>query len=373
MGNQFKRKEKPVVNLTPEEIEEKKLLEKYPDAIYLREEKSAGKIKLSLLNKQFHSEKKDPIEDILVHPKFENAFIISTRAGKIKLYTDITTTKENSNLKEKILYDGQEQIYSMIILKKRNNDICISLANKILILNFNGENVLEKNLELIDSSKQMYEASLLELENGNIISAGGYIICWTKNNMDYNKATYTIEGDFDRRFINLVEFPTLNTIIITQEGNHSIYFLKYDKANIELIKKIENVPSIWYKQTAKRVTNNYMILVGKFELNAIDGSNGEVANKYLGIDKGSLLNLTQGNSEDDIWILTDYYGNYFEFYAQEGSDFVFLDKIELEENWKIKWYNQLVRINKELFVAVNHDGGIFVFKWGLNEETKCPV
>ena len=374
MGNQFKKKEKSNDNTTPEETEEKKLLEKYPNAIHLKDEKSAGKIKLSLLNKHYHSEKTDPIEDILVHPKFTNSIIISTRSGKIKLYTDITSTDNNFNSNEKILFDAQERIFSMIVLKHLNNDICISLANKILILSFNEQNVLEKNLELIDSSKKMKEATLIELANGNIISAGGCIMYWTKNNMEYNNSDYIIEDDIGCRFINIVEFPMLNTVIITQQDTHLIYFIKYDKRNIELIKKIEDVPSIWYRQSAKRVTSNYMIMVGKFELNAIDGTNGEIVNKYPGIDKGSMLNLTQSNSEDDIWILTDFYGNYFEFYIQEGSDFVLLDKIELEENMKISWDNQLARINKECFVAVNHYGGIFVFKAELNnEETKCPV
>ena len=374
MGNQFKKKEKSNDNTTPEETEEKKLLEKYPNAIYLKDEKSAGKIKLSLLNKHYHSEQTDPIEDILVHPKFTNSIIISTRSGKIKLYTDITSTENNFNSNEKILFDAQERIFSMIVLKHLNNDICISLANKILILSFNEQNVLEKNLELIDSSKKMKEATLIELANGNIISAGGCIMYWTKNNMEYNNSDYIIEDDIGCRFINIVEFPMLNTVIITQQDTHLLYFIKYDRRNIELLKMIEDVPSIWYRQSAKRVTRNYMIMVGKFELNAIDGSNGEIVNKYPGIDKGSMLNLTQSNSEDDIWILTDFYGNYFEFYVQEGSDFVLLDKIELEENMKISWDNQLARINKECFVAVNHYGGIFVFKAELNnEETKCPV
>ena len=85
-----------------------------------------------------------------------------------------------------------------------------------------------------------------------------------------------------------------------------------------------------------------------------------------------MLNLTQNKSEDDIWILTDFYGKYLEFYIQEGSDFVLLDKIILEKNMEIAWYNQLVRINKECFVAVNYYGGIFVFKAELNDETITP-
>ena len=49
MGNQFKKKEKSDQGDTPEEIEEKKLIAKYPDAIYLKDDKSTNKIKLALL------------------------------------------------------------------------------------------------------------------------------------------------------------------------------------------------------------------------------------------------------------------------------------------------------------------------------------
>ena len=41
------------------------------------------------------------------------------------------------NGNETILYDAKERIYSMILLKKNNNNICISLAYKILVLSFN--------------------------------------------------------------------------------------------------------------------------------------------------------------------------------------------------------------------------------------------
>ena len=366
--NENKREKKVPKKKIEKQENDEDLIKNNPGALVIEEDLPSGKVDLKLLNKQYHSEKKDPIEDILVHPNFTNSIIISTRSGKIKLYTDITTTNSN----EKILYDANERIYSMIVLKHLNNNICISLANKILILSFKEEYVLEKNLELIDTANQMKEASLIELDNGNIISAGGCIICWAKNNNEYNKASNIIKDDSGFRFLNLVDFPLLNTIIITQQDTHIIYFIKYNPENIELIKKIEDVPSIWYKQSAKRVTSNYMIMVGKFELNAIDGTNGEIVNKYPGIDKGSMLNLTQNKSEDDIWILTDFYGKYFEFYIQEGSDFVLLDKIILEKNMEIAWYNQLVRINKECFVAVNYYGGIFVFKAELNDETTTP-
>ena len=52
MGNQLKKKEKSNKKETPESKEEKDLKSKYPDAIYLKDEKSTNKIKLELLNKQ---------------------------------------------------------------------------------------------------------------------------------------------------------------------------------------------------------------------------------------------------------------------------------------------------------------------------------
>ena len=73
--------------------------------------------------------------------------------------------------------------------------------------------------------------------------------------------------------------------------------MKYNKTKIELIKKIENCPSIWYKGSAQKISDYYMLLVGKFELNVIDASNGEVANKYLGIDRGTLLNMKQSKNK----------------------------------------------------------------------------
>ena len=46
-------------------------------------------IDLKRLNYQKHSNKKDPIEEVIVHPKFENSIIIACRSGQIKLYTNI--------------------------------------------------------------------------------------------------------------------------------------------------------------------------------------------------------------------------------------------------------------------------------------------
>jgi len=136
---------------------------------------------------------------------------------------------------------------------------------------------------------------------------------------------------------------------------------KYKGRALELIKKISDCPSIWYKGSAQKLSDFFMLLIGKFGLNVIDAENGEVCNKYPGIDKGTLLNLTQRYDGNDIWIITDFHGEYFEFYAQEGNDLIYLDKIELDGENEINYDNKLARINNECFVAVNKNGEIFVF------------
>ena len=336
------------------------LIKNNPGAIVINEYFSPNKISLLLLNKQIHSNDKEPIKEVMIHPNFQNSILIACKLGQIKLFENITEN-HNLNNNQKILFDAKEEIFSMILLKKNDNDICISLKQKIMILSFNTSNELKKEYELEAESYNLKNASLLELQNGNIISAGGDFIYWVKDIKSYQKANNIIPDDKESDFINLIEFSENNTIIITQKDTHLIYFLKYDNNKIELIKKIEGHSSIWYKGSAKKLTDYYMLMVGKFELNVIDGNNGAICNRYIGIDKGSLLNLTESNSENNIWIVTDYFGKYFEFYTQEGSDLILLDKIELDQHNEIKWANQLVRINEKCFVVVNYYGEIFTF------------
>ena len=376
MGNHLKKKEKNSKNETKGNNEKKEgktgkvkmqrndpsLIKDNPGAIVINADFSSNKIILELLNKQNHSRDKDPIKEVMVHPNFQNSIIIACKSGKIKLYEDITTMHNNNN-NEKILFDAKEEIFAMTLLKKNDNNICISLSLKLLILSFNNSNELKKEYEL----KAEPSVSLLELQNGNIISAGSTFTYWIKDIKKHKKANNINSDDKQSTFTNLIEFTENNTIIAPQKDTHLIYFLKYDLNKIELLKKIEGHSSIWYKGSAKKLSDYYMLMVGKFELNVIDGNNGAICNRYIGIDKGSLLNLTESDSDDNIWIVTDYYGKFFEFYMQEGNDLIFLDKKELDEVNEIKWANQLVRINEKCFVAVNYHGEIFTFSATLDQ------
>ena len=95
MGNHLKKnkKDKKKEEKKDKEKPNKKkdifeaLKKKYPDAIIIEDLISSDKIKLNLLNKRNHSTEKDPIEEIMVHPKFKNSFIIASKSGKIKLYS----------------------------------------------------------------------------------------------------------------------------------------------------------------------------------------------------------------------------------------------------------------------------------------------
>ena len=60
-------------------------------------------------------------------------------------------------------------------------------------------------------------------------------------------------------------------------------------------------------------------------------------------------------------IVSDFLGKNFEFYKQEGNDLIFYDKIELEEKDEIKMGNRLYKLKDNYFVAINHNGDIFVF------------
>ena len=196
------------------------------------------------------------------------------------------------------------------------------------------------------------------------------IILWKKNLNDY-KESNIIENDLECNFINILEFPEIKKILVTQENTHLIYYLQYKDNNsgLELIKKIEDIASIGYKNSAQKLSNNFMILIGKFRFNVIDALNGEVCNDYPGIDRAAIINLTEYEDDtENIWVISEYQGEFFEFYTQQGNDLVFLDRVNLKESKKISWKNTLVKINKECFVAVNWHGEIIAFKMNLSKK-----
>ena len=94
MGNTLKKNEKK--NKKKEKDKEKpknknkniktteELIKNNPDALVIDDYISLDNIDLELLKKQNHSIEKDPIEEIIIHPKFENSIIIGSRSGKIK-------------------------------------------------------------------------------------------------------------------------------------------------------------------------------------------------------------------------------------------------------------------------------------------------
>ena len=240
---------------------------------------------------------------------------------------------------------------------KNNNNLCIGLENEILFLKFNLDDPhkLEKKFEItLNEEGPIY--SLLELKNGNLISAGTNIILWEKNISSKYKQIKTIAIG-NHRIINLIEFPFYNTILATQENTNIIYLFKNYQTSIDLIKTKENVPSIWYKGSSQNFSKSAMILVGKFELNIIDGKNGEVVSKYPDIDKGNLLKI-----KNNFWIVSYFMGNGLDFYEQEGNDLFFYNKIELDKCNSFGWGHRLVKINDECFAATNHYGYIFVYQ-----------
>lgn len=370
MGNKFNKKKKDNKNQNEKETKKNDNNEKTGNSkenekekntkeIIVFDENENNNIFLTLLNKQVHSNDKDPIEQVITFPNLKDTIIIASRNGYIKEINDITSEhSNNSNIKE--LYSCNQKIFSLILLKNSSNRICVGLENNIIILKLklDGEHTLEKILDLnYPDEGPIY--SLLELNNGDIISAGKNITLWKKQSSDsYIKMNNISIGFY--KIINLVEIPFFNTILATQENTHIIYLIREEEKSISLVKSVEDIPSIWYKGSAQNFSKNSMLLVGKFELNVIDGENGEKASKYPGIDRGTLLNLTQKNDESDFWIVSDFNGRYFEFYNQEGSDLIFYEKYVLDD--PIKWANILVRINDECFAAVNHYGEIFVFK-----------
>ena len=115
------------------------------------------------------------------------------------------------------------------------------------------------------------------------------------------------------------------------------------------------------------LSDNYMILVGKFDLKVIDSINGEVCCVYPGIDRGAIINLTENYDDSgDLWVVSEYQGYFFEFYKQEGNDLIYCDKFNFDYNRRLKWNNTLVKINKECFALTNWYGEIFVFKYDIN-------
>ena len=356
MGNKGNKKKK----LPPE-----KPIEKKPDEPNLPAITPIRKIKatsLSLEIKVYSPFSKEIIEDVIAHPDLPNSIIIAFRSGNISEISGLAPPFKES-LKTQNLYSFSRGVYSLILLKKNDKKLCAGLENGIFILKLkmDGNHSLEKESEL-SCQEEAKINSLLELENGNIISAGKNIILWKIDKLKkYTKVSSIQTPNSILRIVNLVEFPILNTIIATQEESHNIYVLKNEEKSISLIKTKGDIPSIWYKGSAEKLTKNGMLLIGKFEINVIDANNGEKISRYPGIDKGCLLNFTQ-NYKDDYWIVTDFMGRYLEFYQQDENDLIYLDKQELEENEYIGWFNRLVKINDECFVSINHYAKIIAFK-----------
>ena len=289
------------------------------------------------------------------------------RSGNIMKVSNLISLSENST-SIKILFKFSKRIFSLILLNKNNKNLCVGLNNEIAILKINLDNKEDlKKEEFLSCEGEEGINSLLELQNGNIISAGKNIILWQLiSSKEYNKVN-SIPIGFNR-IINIIEFPNINTILATQEESHIIFLLKNEGNSINLIQKKEKVPSIWCKGSAENLSKNAMILVGKFEINVIDPQNGDIISRYPGIDRGTLLNLSQNYKENDFWIVSDFMGRYFEFYQQEGNDLLYFERYELEENEEIGWGNRLVKINDEYFASINHYGDVFIFQIILNIE-----
>lgn len=300
-----------------------------------------------------------PIEDVIVFPTLEETIIIGCRSGKIVEMNNIITS--TANLDSLNLYNCKKRLYSLILLKENNNKICVGLEKEIIIftLNISKSHVLQNEKEInAESEGPIY--SLLELSNGNLLSGGKNITLWKKeSSTEYTKVNdIPVDSTNNSKIINLVEFTFFNTIIATQENTHKIFLIKNEEASISLIKTIEDVSSVSNKGSAKMLSKNALILSGKFALNAIDSSNGDVVSKYPGIDRGSLVKL-YGDDDNGFWVVSNFMGRHFEFYEQEGNDLLYVGKNKEKE---IGWGNGLVRINDKCFVAFNHYGNIFVFK-----------
>ena len=305
---------------------------------------------LKLINKLNHSNYKEQIEDVIIYPDLENTIIIGCRGGDIKEISEIIPNDSSDiiNSKITILYTFSKRLYSLILLKNNNNKFCVGLLDEIIILKliFDNGHKLEKEIEFsISAEGPLY--LLLELQNGNILSAGKNIILWKKkSDIQYDNIKKIPIGN--NRIINLIEFPFSKTILATQDITHLIFLIKNDENTIYLINKIDKIPSIWYKGSAQSITKSGMLLIGKFELNVIDPVNGEIISRYPNIGKDNVLNISK-----NFWIISDFLGKYFEFYEQEGNDLIYYDKIELEEKNEIKLGNRLYKLKDNYFVCTN--------------------
>ena len=369
MGNANKKKKKEENKSSGSQKNEENKEKEEKNVIKIIKEKrdKNTKIGLKLINMQTHSNEKDKIEEAFTIQDFPDTLIIGCRSGDIKKISKVTSShdcKDKSNIL--VLYKLSKRLYSLILIDK-NNKLCAGLESQLVILkiNLNEKNSIQKENELsVKGEGPIY--SLLELKNENLISAGKNIILWKKmSSSEYNQIKSISAGYY--KIINLVEFPYVNTILATQENTHLIYVLKNEENSIDLICKKEDVSSIWYKGSAQHLTGSAMLLVGKFELNAIDAKNGVVISRYPGIDKGSLLKMHLKDFTNDVWIVSHYMGTYFEFYEQEESDLLFYDKIELDEDEIYGWGHKLIKINDECFATVNHYGQIHVYKINKNK------
>ena len=357
MGNKFNPKKKANIGgKEPNKTNEPYKINETNE--YQNNEEENNNIKLDFL-KRGGLNINCPIEDIIVFPNLEETIIIGCRSGKIVEMNNIISSTDNIDSLD--LFNCNKRLYSLILLKENNNKICVGLENEIIIftLNISKSHVLQKDKEINVESEGPI-SSLLELSNGNLLSGGKNITLWKKeSSTEYTKVNnIPVDSTNNSKIINLVEFPFFNTIIATQENTHKIFLIKNEETSISLVKTIEDVSSVSNKGSAKMLSKNALILSGKFALNAIDSSNGDVVSKYPGIDRGSLVKL-YGDDDNGFWVVSNFMGRHFEFYEQEGNDLIYLGKNNKKE---IGWGNGLVRINDQCFVAFNHYGNIFVFK-----------
>ena len=190
------------------------------------------KLKLNLIKKLDAS---DTIEEVITSPDLKDSIIIACRKGEIKEVNNISSPFKQSDIIT--LFKFSKRIYSLIILKKNSNNLCVGLDNEIVIVNLKlYGNHYGKPVNGLICKEEGPINSLLELENGNIISAGKNIILWKKDSSSQYLQVNSISAGLTR-IINIIEFPLYNTIIATQEETHIIFLLKNNKDSIELIKK----------------------------------------------------------------------------------------------------------------------------------------